>query len=284
MVMGARNLNPFPYHAEYMGHKLHMDQNEKLVMFGATHVLAIDGLTSKIVGHSTMPVKNNLIIYENVYRPAVLEYGMWDQVRVDHGKEFYLTLFIQQQLSGYRNNLDRAPYLQTKSTRNHRIERIWPEMNNRVNYPIKTALVNLLDQERINMEDSTVRFCVSNLTCQIASIGINRVVDSWNAHRIPGRGVPNILAPHGCVKKVTEDLLPCASSAADLYEADTRSSLTRSSTFGIYPFGNAEEQAQVERHFEEQFPDMTVMYDNVINNTYTPFQDALMHLIHLTQL
>ncbi|XP_046871434.1 uncharacterized protein LOC124463664 isoform X2 [Hypomesus transpacificus] len=170
---GARNLNPFPYHAEYMGHKLHMDQNEKLVMFGATHVLAIDGLTSNIVGHSTMPVKNNLIIYENVYRPAVLEYGMWDQ--------------------------------------NHRIERIWPEMNNRVNYPIKTALVNLLDQERINMEDSTVRFCVSNLTCQIASIGINRVVDSWNAHRIPGRGVPNILAQHGCVKKVTKDLLPCAS-------------------------------------------------------------------------
>ena len=51
-----------------MGHKLHMDQNEKLVMFGATHVLAIDGLTSNIVGHSTMPVKNNLIIYENVYR------------------------------------------------------------------------------------------------------------------------------------------------------------------------------------------------------------------------
>ncbi|KAK7938641.1 hypothetical protein WMY93_001967 [Mugilogobius chulae] len=32
---GARNLNPIPYHAEYMGHKLHMDQNEKLGMFGS---------------------------------------------------------------------------------------------------------------------------------------------------------------------------------------------------------------------------------------------------------
>ena len=65
---GARNLNPTPYHAEYMGHKLHLDQNEKLGMFEVTHVLAIDGYSSKIVAHSTMPMKNNLVIYEDVYR------------------------------------------------------------------------------------------------------------------------------------------------------------------------------------------------------------------------
>ena len=29
----ARKLNPIPYHADYFGHKLHIDQNEKLVMF-----------------------------------------------------------------------------------------------------------------------------------------------------------------------------------------------------------------------------------------------------------
>ena len=29
--------------AEYVGHKLHVDQNEKMVMFGVTHVMAIDG-------------------------------------------------------------------------------------------------------------------------------------------------------------------------------------------------------------------------------------------------
>ena len=57
---GARNLNPTPYYAEYMGHKLHLDQNEKLGMFGVTHVLAVDGYSSKIVAHSTMPVKTTL--------------------------------------------------------------------------------------------------------------------------------------------------------------------------------------------------------------------------------
>nr|XP_029133925.1 uncharacterized protein LOC114920450 [Labrus bergylta] len=114
---GARNLNPVPYSAAYMGHKIHIDQNEKLVMFGVTHVLAIDGYSSKVVAHATMPVKNNLTIYEEVYRSAVLEYGMWDQVRVDHGREFYLSLYMQEMLSNHRHNLQRQPYCQTQSTK-----------------------------------------------------------------------------------------------------------------------------------------------------------------------
>jgi hypothetical protein len=44
-----------------MGHKLHMDQNEKLGMFGVTHV-AVDGSSGRIVASATMPWKNNLII------------------------------------------------------------------------------------------------------------------------------------------------------------------------------------------------------------------------------
>ncbi|KAI0210774.1 hypothetical protein LSAT2_004448 [Lamellibrachia satsuma] len=67
-VQGARSLITIPYFAECFGHKLHMDQNGKLAMFGFAHVLAIDGYSGKIVGSSSKPVKNNLLIYENVYR------------------------------------------------------------------------------------------------------------------------------------------------------------------------------------------------------------------------
>lgn len=60
--------NPIPYSAEYFGHKLHIDQNEKLNMYGVVHVCAIDGFSGKIVSHTLMPVKNNLTIYEDIYR------------------------------------------------------------------------------------------------------------------------------------------------------------------------------------------------------------------------
>ena len=64
----ARQMNPIRYHADYFGHKLHVDQSEKLVMFGCTHVCAIDGYSSKIVGFITLPVKNNYRIYADMFQ------------------------------------------------------------------------------------------------------------------------------------------------------------------------------------------------------------------------
>ena len=49
-VVTQRRFNPIPYHASNFGDKLHFDQNEKLNMFGVTHVLAIDGYSRKVVG------------------------------------------------------------------------------------------------------------------------------------------------------------------------------------------------------------------------------------------
>ena len=110
-----RQTNPVPYYSECVGHKLHIDQNEKLVMYGATHVLAVDGHSGYILALITMPIKNNLLIYEYLFRPLLERFGLWDQVRVDHGREFYLTLYVQEQLSGYRRRQLRAPHVQSMS-------------------------------------------------------------------------------------------------------------------------------------------------------------------------
>ena len=84
MTNTHRLINPVPYRSHYFGEKLHVDQNEKICMFGATHVCAVDGHSGMIVGfvtmpvpvdgHSgmivgfvTMPVKNNLTIYKELY-------------------------------------------------------------------------------------------------------------------------------------------------------------------------------------------------------------------------
>ena len=52
----------FPYTADHFRHKVHVDQNEKLVMYGVTHACAKDGYSGKVVGFITMPVKNNMEI------------------------------------------------------------------------------------------------------------------------------------------------------------------------------------------------------------------------------
>ena len=56
----------------------------------------------------------NIIIYI-FSRPALLKYGLWDQIRVDHGKEWVLSLYIQELLADQRTDTTRAPYLQTSS-------------------------------------------------------------------------------------------------------------------------------------------------------------------------
>ena len=48
-------------------------------------------------------------------RSSVLTYGMWDQIRVDKGREFSLTLFIQERLCNHRQNVNRQPYVQSTS-------------------------------------------------------------------------------------------------------------------------------------------------------------------------
>ena len=63
-----RAINPVPYSAAYFGEKLHIDQNEKLIMYGVTHVCAVDGFSGKIVGFVSMPVKSNTVIYDKLYR------------------------------------------------------------------------------------------------------------------------------------------------------------------------------------------------------------------------
>jgi hypothetical protein len=45
-----------------------MDQNEKLIMSGVAHVIAVDGYSGMIVAHLTIPIKNNRLIYEFLYR------------------------------------------------------------------------------------------------------------------------------------------------------------------------------------------------------------------------
>lgn len=120
-------------------------------------------------------------------RPILLKTGIFDQVRVDMGKEWVLILFIQELLSGFRENMDKPAHVKTTSKKNLTIERIWPEVNSRVNYPIKRVLVDLEEKGILDMTNENVQFCVSWFTCGVAKVGMKRFVDAWNNHRIKGK-------------------------------------------------------------------------------------------------
>ena len=90
-----------------------------------------------------MEVKNLVLIYEYVFRPAISKYGLWNQLRIDHGQEFSLCIFVQDLLKNYRQSTEKEPWKQTTSTQNV-IERFWPELNSRVNYPVKRTLISII--------------------------------------------------------------------------------------------------------------------------------------------
>ncbi|KAI3376817.1 hypothetical protein L3Q82_000075 [Scortum barcoo] len=169
-------------------------------------------------------------------------------------------------------------FIHTCKWTNHTVERIWPEINQRVNYPVKMALVQMIDQETLDLDDQLTRYCTSNLSCQVSSIGVQRAVQAWNAHRIPVRysykilkiraewkGIPNVLAQEGCRKRVPEDLLPGPSAAADRYRQEMGNSLTRESIFGTDPFHLEEEKIRAETQFSFLHPDLEVLFNSTLN-------------------
>ena len=209
-------------------------------MFGVTHVMARDGYSGMIVAYSTMPVKINLTIYEEIYKRTVLKYGLWDQVRVDGGKEFVLICHVQEIMRDQRRNSSIVPYKTTKSTENNIIERIWVEVNSRINYPLKKALNQFIRDGSIDFSSQLTRFAVSWITCRVSRVGLERFVEAWNHHSIPKKGQPiELMRAKNRASPVTNML--SKEEAADHYESVVEKSLTRVNGFGTDPLSHCAE-------------------------------------------
>ena len=49
------------------------------------------------------------------------------------------------------------------------------------------------EQGRINMDSPTVKFCVSTVLQSVSKVGLKRMIEAWNNHPVPRRGIPNQL-------------------------------------------------------------------------------------------
>lgn len=66
------------------------------------------------------------------------------------------------------------------------IERVWVEVNARVNYPIKTALISMMEDGDFSLDCDLDKYCVSWFAINTATVGAELFVSSWNEHPIPG--------------------------------------------------------------------------------------------------
>ena len=67
------------------------------------------------------------------------------------------------------------------------IERLWVEINSRINYPVKQVLVEMDNNGDINMADSLHRYCVLWIAIEVLKKGAETFICSWNSHTIPGK-------------------------------------------------------------------------------------------------
>jgi hypothetical protein len=60
--------NAVIHNAQYFGSKLHLPKSDEFLPFGVKYVAVFDDYSRKIVAGVTMPTKNNIAIYDKVYR------------------------------------------------------------------------------------------------------------------------------------------------------------------------------------------------------------------------
>lgn len=79
------------------------------------------------------------------------------------------------------------------------------------------------------------------------------------------------------------DLLPEALEAADSYDQEVSSSLTRASVFGRNPFSTVQHQAAAEQEFTWHYSDISELFDSAVNNELAYFQNGTMDLIDIVR-
>ena len=129
---------------------------------------------------------------------------------------------------------------------------MWPEVNQRINYPVKRVLVEMEFNGEIDMVDPIVKFCVSWTTITVIQPAVLTFVNAWNSHRIPGfrGGVPNVLASHTVqLTRLLPSAVPTTSNIVQLHQMQG-GTLTEEHVFGTDPLdGHPELQDLRERDF-----------------------------------
>ncbi len=189
---------------------------------------------------------------------------------------------------------------------NHPVERMWVEINGRVNYPVKATLIRMEENGEINMESSMQKFCVSWFSIRVCSIGTKLAVQAWNeppitglsrsllmycsnftvGHRQGGRPthIPNrAMSTNNQVAKIDPHLIPTAHQAIRSFQGDG-GHITRFSLFGEDPLASNDalvHQRNIE--FNQRYHSFGPFFYQILNGNDSLFREGLQFFICSTQ-
>lgn len=173
------------------------------------------------------------------------------------------------------------PYVQSTSMCKHII---WVELNHRVTYPVKRIIKMMDDCQSINMDCPITKFCVSTVLCQICEVGMLRMVNAWNSHPIPHRGIPNDLqlgAFHTSPLQPAE--IPFPSDAVAQYR-NQGGHLRDPTAFGIDPLNHDPGllRERERRWGQKCGMDVDQMFSAIISGSDSVLENAVMDFIQIT--
>ena len=172
-----------------------------------------------------MSCKDNLTIYEEIYQQATLQYGLFDEVRVDQGQE------------GRDMEIPRLFHIDKHPPHRIMIERMWVEVNQRVSYPIKCVLIQMTESNFIDLNNDACKYSVQLITSNVAKIGLERFISSWNAYSVPNYEIPNDLQHQRSGTPIHPMELPLMQDAVDEYRRQGVH-LTDPNPFATDPLGH----------------------------------------------
>jgi len=278
--------NTKAYFSPHFGHNQHIDQHEKMVMFGITFVILVDGCSGYVLSFSVMPIKCNTTIYEEVYMPPIQEFGLWECLLADWGRENFLVCFMQEY---YRDRCPsacgRLPYRQITST-SSRVERLWEEVVRNIGYPMKNCLQNLEATSNISSSDPNCLYAISTVGMLICRQALTNWRAHWNSHAIPKSGRPDSYIRSRRNIKVPAGVLLSTAEAKQTYE-DAGGQLSQPSIAGTDMVVDVRARVDRDIEFNERLAlevgDATYIFGRIVNHVYHPMHDAVKLFLSVSQ-
>eukprot|EP00731_Ephydatia_muelleri_P015819 Em0009g243a len=201
---------------------------KSLSCLGLPHICAIDGYSGKIVQFVSMPVKNPVQIYQHLFRPILVEYGLFDQIRVDHHKEWTLSLCVQESLAYLRHSVQKPPHRQGSSTMSS-----YPLLVGQLLQLAVLRLWSKMVQKYLGTWHPTQE--VGRISMEpLYKVGVRLFTSVWKCHNIPGKGIPNERMANARTRRLPSEIIPDAHFATSQF-VDMGGHLTLESHFGNDP-------------------------------------------------